>query len=25
LLFSGMKSLYDAPEELVVGPGSEYE
>jgi len=25
LLFSGLKSLYDAPKELVVGPGSEYE
>ena len=24
LLFSGMKSLYDAPKELVVGSGSEY-
>jgi len=25
LLLSGLKSLYDAPKELVVGPGSEYE
>jgi hypothetical protein len=25
LLFSGMKSLYDAPKELVVGLGSEHE
>ena len=24
LLFSGLKSLYDAPKELVVGSGSEY-